>query len=261
MTDVHDKPTDWAEILGDIPADRTDLASGSLHDEIYLTLRQALVMGDLVPGQRFPMRALADRFRTSLIPVRDALKRLVAERSLVMAPDRVVYVPLMTRRRFQEILQVRLSLEGMLARRGAQLISRDQVAELERVNRVMQASVGPGEAKQYLAANYHFHFGLYQAANSDVMLPIVESLWMQVGPFLNAVFTGGGRGNAKLHHAELLKAVRRRDSIAAGNAIKNDLADAADVILASVDFIHDDKDEDGRQERKRAVSEPDADEG
>ena len=50
-------------------------------------------MGDLVPGQRFSMRALADRFQTSLIPVRDALKRLVAERGLMMLPNRTVCVP------------------------------------------------------------------------------------------------------------------------------------------------------------------------
>src|SRR5882762_4954790 len=87
------------------------LLSHSLHDEIYAAIRHALITGELVPSQAFSMRALADEFGTSLIPVRDALKRLVAERGLAVLPNRTVCVPRMARERFQELLQVRLSLE------------------------------------------------------------------------------------------------------------------------------------------------------
>ena len=104
----------------------------------------------------------------------------------------------------------------------------------------MQAAVGTGDVKQYLAANYRFHFGLYQAADSAVMLPIVESLWMQIGPFLNAVFTNGGTKDARDNHAEVLQApcagaTRSRPATPSSS----DLADAADVILANVEFICD----------------------
>jgi DNA-binding GntR family transcriptional regulator len=240
---MDDARSEWADALT-TPLGRAEVAGGRLHDAIYENLRQALVMGDLVPGQRFAMRALADRFHTSLIPVRDALKRLVAERGLVMLPNRTVSVPLMTRATFQELLQVRLSLEAMLARRGAEAITRRQTEALAEINDVMQRAVGTGDVKQYLAANYRFHFGLYGAAGSTVTLPIVESLWMQIGPFLNAVFTNGGTKGARDNHAEVLKALRRRDSIAAGNAVMKDLADAADVILATVAFISDAPEED-----------------
>src|SRR5262249_12512606 len=152
---------------------------------------------------------------------------------------RTVCVPLMTRQAFQELLQVRLSLESMLAQRGAERIGRKQVVALAEINDEMQAAVGLDDVKQYLAANYRFHFGLYRAADSAVILPIVESLWMQIGPFLNAVFTAKGTKNARDNHAEVLKALRRRDSIAAANAVRSDLADAADVILANVEFISD----------------------
>jgi DNA-binding GntR family transcriptional regulator len=172
----------------------------------------------------------------------------------MMMPNRTVCVPLMTRHTFQELLQVRLSLECMLARRAAELISRRQVAELAKINEAMQAAVGPGDVKQYLAANYRFHFGLYQVADSAVMLPIVESLWMQIGPFLNAVFTRRGTRNASDNHAEVLRALRRRDTLGVGNAIRSDLADAADVILANVEFICDkplDDEEDEARVRRR----------
>ena len=255
MPIMDESRSEWAEALVGAPVDRAEMPNGSLHDAIYASLRQALVMGDLVPGQRFSMRALADRFHTSLIPVRDALKRLVAERGLMMLPNRTVCVPLMTRQAFQELLEVRLSLESKLIRRGAELIVRSQVARLAEINDEMQAAVGRDDVKQYLAANHRFHFGLYQVADSAVILPIVESLWMQVGPFLNAVFTREGTNGARDNHMEVLKALRRGDPVAVGNAIKRDLADAADVILANVEFISDrpfdDEEEEARDQRSR----------
>lgn len=221
------------------PVDRTLMTNANLHEEIYAAMRRALVAGDFVPGQVFPMRQLAERFGTSLVPVRDALKLLVAERALAMLPNRTVCVPLMTRERFQELLQARLGLETILARRGCELIGHEAVLELDAINEDMQASVVADEPKRYLAANHRFHFGLYAAAGSSVILPLVESLWMQVGPFMHGVFNARGTRSARDHHAEVLKALRRRDPEAAAQAIYRDLADAADVILAREGFVLD----------------------
>lgn len=220
------------------PLDRR-LVNGSLHDEIYAALRHALVVGDLVPGQAFSIRMLAERFGTSLIPVRDALKRLYAEHALAMLHNRTFCVPKMTRRRFQELLQVRLSLETMLARRAAELISEKATRELERINAEMQEAVPANEVRRYLIANQRFHFAIYRAADSRAIFPIVESLWMQVGPYLNGVFTNAGTRNARDNHTQVLKALRRHDAVAAAEAIRSDLADAADVILARDEFVLD----------------------
>ena len=200
-------------------------------------MRQALIGGDLVPGQVVSIRTLAEKFGTSLIPVRDAMKRLVAERALAMLPNRTFCVPLMTRDRFQELLQVRLSLETMLAQRAAERILPGTIRELEKVNDEMQAAVPADEVGRYLAANQRFHFTLYAAADSSAIYPIVESLWLQVGPFLNGVFTNAGTRSARDNHTQVLKALRRRDAVAAGEAIRHDLADAADVILARHEFV------------------------
>jgi DNA-binding GntR family transcriptional regulator len=226
--------------MPDLTQDGRDGEAGrrpaTLHDDIYAVLRRDLVSGGLVPGQRVSIRTLADRFGTSLVPVRDALKRLVAEHALLMLPNRTVCVPRMTRERFQELLQARLVLETMLTRRAAEQIDHKEIARLEEINDGMRDAVKTGDVKRYLAANHNFHFGLYSAAGSEVVLPIVEMLWVQAGPFLNAVFTDQGTRNAGGSHAEVLKALRRRDPAGAAAAINSDLANAADLILANVDF-------------------------
>lgn len=103
----------------------------------------------------------------------------------------------------------------------------------------MQDAVGADDVKRYLTANQSFHFALYGAANSAVIFPIVESLWMQAGPFLNGVFTNTGTRNARDDHTQILKALRRRDAVAAAEAVASDLADAADVILSREEFVLD----------------------
>ncbi|HEY0297485.1 MAG TPA: GntR family transcriptional regulator [Bordetella sp.] len=221
------------------PADAEDEGghrAAILHDDIYSTLRHDLVTGGLVPGQRVSIRTLAERFETSFLPVRDALKRLVAEHALVMLPNRTVLVPMMTRERFQELLQVRLMLETMLSRQAAARIVHDEVVKLDAINEAMQQAVRDGDVRRYLAANHAFHFGLYEAGGSEVALPIVDKLWVQVGPFLNAVFNQQGTRSAGGNHAEVLKALRRHDPIGVAEAIHSDLANAADLILANVEF-------------------------
>jgi DNA-binding GntR family transcriptional regulator len=211
----------------------------SLHDDIYASLRRSLMAGDLIPGQAVSIRTLAEEFGTSMIPVRDALKRLVAERALTMLPNRTVVVSPMTRRRFQEILNVRLAVESMLARQAAEQVTATEIALLDEVNAQMHEAAAAGRVKAYLIANHKFHFTLYGSARSAVMLPIVESLWMQVGPFLNGVFTAAGVRHAGDNHAEVLKAARRRDSVGVADAISRDLADAADTVLARSEFVPD----------------------
>ncbi len=232
------------------PLDRAQL-SGSLHDEIYLALRHALIVGDVVPGQAFSARTLAEQFGTSLIPVRDALRRLFAEHALAVLQNRTFCVPRMSRERFQELLQVRLTLESMLTRRAAEVITQDEIRELEAINAEMQDAVPANEVRRYLIANHRFHFKIYGAAASLAVFPIVESLWMQVGPFLNGVFTQAGTRSARDNHTQVLKALRRGDAISAAEAIAKDLADAADVILASAEFVVDEEGASGRAKAGR----------
>lgn len=236
------------------PLDRAQV-NGSLHDEIYLALRHALIVGDVVPGQAFSARTLAEQFGTSLIPVRDALRRLFAEHALAVLQNRTFCVPRMSRERFQELLQVRLTLESMLTRRAAEVITQDEIRELETINAEMQDAVPANEVRRYLIANHRFHFKIYGAAGSLAIFPIVESLWMQIGPFLNGVFTQAGTRSARDNHTQVLKALRRGDAISAADAISKDLADAADVILASAEFVVDEEGANGRAKAGRKRTE------
>ena len=210
--------------------------SGNLEDAAYAKMRQALIDGRFSPGQTFTIRALAQAFGTSPMPARDALKRLVAERGLDLLPNRSVIVPMMSRARFQEILQMRLSLEPMITVRAVALITPPVIEAMGDDHRSMCEAVEAGDAVRFLSSNRSFHFRLYEAARTSVMQSVIEGLWVQIGPYLNQVFRSRDTGSirkADHHHTQVLKALRRQDGPAAAQAIWSDLADAADAILAA----------------------------
>ena len=210
----------------------------NLHDAAYEQLRTALLDGQFAPGQNFTIRGLAAQFGTSVMPVRDALKRLVAERALELRPNRSVLLPLMTRTKFLEILEIRLKLECMITRRAAPLATAELVALMERDHETMCMAVQKGDTIAYLAANRRFHFRLYQSAQTQVLMPLIEGLWIQIGPYLRQVFNAQSTVTDSIdhHHTDILKALRRQDAEAAAQAIRADLADAADTILRADQF-------------------------
>lgn len=218
-----------APLQNAIPAD----GNGRLHDVAYSKIREALMEGRFAPGQTFSLRALAEVFGTSAMPIRDALKRLVAEHALELRGNGTVVLPRMTRARFQEILQARLAMEPLLASRGTARVTGEAIRAMAQDHADMCAASQRKNAKGFLAANRRFHFRLYEAAESTVILPIVEGLWMQAGPHLHRIFgaTTSAVDAADHHHLDLLRALRRQDGTAAARAVFDDLSDAADGIL------------------------------
>jgi len=204
----------------------------TLHDRAYLELKKAIMSGAIRPGATITIRAMATALGTSPMPVREALRRLVAERALEMLPTRSVTLPLMTAERFDEISRLRIALEGLATEAGAQHLSREALRRLQQAHTEMNRMKNVGE---YLAKNQEFHFTLYQAAGMPVALQMIESLWLQAGPLLNLAIGEYGFEGAQDHHRELLDQLAKHNAKGARSAIEADITDAARIIRAYLD--------------------------
>lgn len=212
------------------------LSRQTLNDQIYSRLKEAIMSGGLLPGTVLTIRELADSFGVSMMPVREALSRLIAEKVLILQPNRSVAVPVVSLEKFRQITRIRLMLEGTAAREGARQITHKEIAELERLNEIME-KIGPGEAKKFLDLNRRFHFTLYRACGDEVMVNMIESLWLQSGPTLNYLLrAAAARGNNLEHfHRELMKALREGDEARAEQAILGDIDSASRTILPMIE--------------------------
>src|SRR5690554_2027134 len=82
-------------------------------DEVYQTLRSQLIAGAFAPGQKLTLRGLAEQFGTSVMPVREAVRRLTAQGGLQINPNRTIEVRAPTSEEFDEMLKIRSALEGL----------------------------------------------------------------------------------------------------------------------------------------------------
>ena len=206
-------------------------AQNTAHVRVHAGLKEALMNGDFLPGQRLVVRQIAEQFRTSPMPVREALRQLVSDEAMFDHPNRGVIVPEATVARISDLVRVRCSVEGTAAEWAATTITPDELDELARVNARMRDCVNKNMLADYLGLNRRFHFTMYQAARSPVVHQIIEKLWLQAGPFLNIVRSDVTYGLGLDHHDEMLAALRRADGAAARKALVADLREAADIIL------------------------------
>lgn len=231
----------------------------TLHERIYGELKQALIAGHLASGEVVTIRPLAEELGTSVMPVRDALLRLAAERALELMPNRSIRVPRMTRAGFDELYRIRGDLESMAAAMAAEHIQPAEIAELEGHRVRIIAAVESGEAGAWVVAYKDFHFHVFSAARSVHLMPMIESMWLQSGPILSAPFNHAIAGASGKRAAmpqsvavdALLAALKIADADAARAAVE--AAFAEEVAWFHANFEFDAPEDDRRTTANGAV--------
>lgn len=210
----------------------------SLSQRVYHHLRDLLISGQLQPGERLTLAEVAAAVGTSHMPVREAVRQLVAERALTMLPNRALQVPVMTVARFRQLLSVRKLVEGEAVAQAAQRIDAAALARVEALSRQFGAqmtSKSP-DVSELIALNKALHFGIYEAAGNAVQLEVIELLWLQVGPVINLDLRSGSRRLSEAPaldcHRRVIEGLAARDSAAARAGLEADLDSAAAVIIA-----------------------------
>ncbi|CAD5107134.1 GntR family transcriptional regulator [Zestomonas carbonaria] len=211
-----------------LPAPPADPAQAkpadNLQEQLYQSIRADLLAGRYRPGQALKIRDLARQWGTSAMPVRTALQRLVAEGALEGEPQRSMRVPAMTRERYEQLLSVRLALEGLAVDLAVPRLTRDDLRCLRNCVETMQDAVQKGSIEQYLSHNSHFHLHLYQRCENPLLLRLIDSLWLQVGPFFNRLFSEADLSlRLNQFHGDVLDALERGDGAAARQALEQDL--------------------------------------
>lgn len=207
----------------------------SLQEKVYGKLRNAIMSGTLKPGQPASIRGLAAAMGTSPIPVREALQRLSTERALEVLPNGSVAVPLMSRERFLDLRRTRRLVEGFATELAADKLGAADLKKLDRAIAQMSQHRDRDNMKELLVANYRLRFTIYAATQSQTLLPIIESLWLQVGPWFNLALPPTAAEVTVELQSEAVEALKRRDGAAARRFIERDLDATADQILAYLD--------------------------
>jgi len=215
--------------------------SARLTDAVHCELRRCLFSGRLRAGEVLRLRALAAHLGTSVQPVRDAVQRLVAEGALEQGLNRDIRVCRLSRDSLVELYRVRILLEGEATAMAAGHGTVDLGAAEAAIDRMIDAS-DRSDSGAYSAANFDFHFGIYRAAGSFHLMPLIETLWLRIGPMLDIGPGGTTRAEIRMFegqqdHRDILAAIARKDAETARARLADDLERARDWFLRHHPFV------------------------
>jgi len=200
-------------------------------DNTYATLRQWITVGKFLPGERLKIRNVAASMGVGHMPVRAALQRLAAQGALVNIPNAGVAVPRLSVPEFDDLLQMRILLEGEAAERGCLRLDAAQTTTLAGLCERMGQALAASDATDYLAANEDFHVLLYRAAGSPLLFELIDTLWLKAGPNSNQLFVAPQAASVYNDaHTEVMAALQRRDSAGVRNAVEKDIFVAGQIV-------------------------------
>lgn len=209
-----------------------------LNASVYAELRKRIVTGFISPDHELSTRSLAGELGVSQTPVRDALSRLSAEGAVCIRSKRRVRVPEMTSERFNDLLRCRLLLEPEAAAQAIPHLRVEDVQRLREINATLEAALQADDAAGYMQANYDFHFTLYRAQPQKTLIQLIETLWLQFGPYMRVLYGRVPSTELNDSHGAAIKAIEALDADGLRAAIKQDISDGMGMLgqrdLASI---------------------------
>ncbi len=207
-------------------ADSADL----LHTSVYSELQRRFVTGQVMPGSFLSTRGLAAELGVSQMPVREALRRLAAEGAVEIRSKRKIGVPVMTAARFDDLLRCRLLLEPEAAQAALPYITPALLKKLRETDKGMGVAMRSGDVAAYMEGNFDFHFLIYRAQPRKTLLRLIETLWLQFGPYMRVVYGRFGTANLVDQHCVAIARIDAGDAAGLRQAISTDISDGMGLI-------------------------------
>jgi DNA-binding GntR family transcriptional regulator len=165
-----------------------------------------------------------------MTPVREALRRLVAEGALSLSASGRYTTPALSNDRLEELAALRSLLEPELAVRALPRAHFALIERMEKINTAIAEQVAKHDATGYIRTNLEFHRTLYLRAQAPAMLAMAETVWLQLGPTMRALYGRLGRTELPRNHRLILAALRAGDEPSLRLAVRADVTQGLRLI-------------------------------
>lgn len=210
-------------------AQGANVAPAQIADQVLETLRAWIVNGRLASGQRLRVREIAALVGTSVMPVREAIRRLEQSGLVVREPYKGAVVRGLTQEELDQAYDVRILLEGTCARLGADAIGAGEIRLMDEHWRELEEAALAGDVHEALEHDEELLATLYSASGNEVALEIIRGLWDRCRPYkVLWASTSEFRGGVRIWHykPDLIDAARRNDGAAAERILRTSYQEA-----------------------------------
>ncbi|NSI90095.1 GntR family transcriptional regulator [[Clostridium] scindens] len=151
-----------------------------LRDVVFNTLRQAILRGELKPGERLMEIQLANKLGVSRTPIREAIRKLELEGLVLMIPRKGAEVAEITEKSLRDVLEVRRALEELAVQLACEKITKEEIRELERVAKEFQQVVKSSDITEIAEVDVCFHDIIYTATDNQKLIQLLNNLREQM---------------------------------------------------------------------------------
>jgi len=211
---------------------RPDPAPSSAHDRVYRGLRGRIMHGELPPAHALTLRGLAADYNVSMTPAREAIRRLSTEGALTVSSSGRVTTPELGNERIEELAALRTLLEVELASRALPRAHIALIDRLQSINSRIADEIERHDAVGYIRRNLEFHRALYLRAQAPAMLAMAETVWLQLGPTMRALYGRLTRKEPPHYHRLIIAALKAGDEPGLRLAVRSDVTQGLKMLLA-----------------------------
>jgi DNA-binding GntR family transcriptional regulator len=191
------------------------------------------------PGTRIDQVDLARQLGISLVPLREALRKLAAEGLVQIVPHRGVFVCQISRDELKDLYSVRIILEGIATRVAVPRVTDECIARLTRLLSKMEHETPKEQYTDLLLLNREFHFTVYSASGRAFLCELIADLWEKSERYRAFYVHLPGRSlQALKEHKEVLHALRCRQANKAVRAVRNDIRQTMTDLLSVFEKGH-----------------------
>ncbi len=197
--------------------------TAAAHDRVYRALRTRIMHGEVAPGEALTLRGIGRDFGVSMTPAREAVRRLVAEGALFLSSSGRVSTPELSNERIEELAALRALIEVELASRALPRAHMALIDRMQDINSNVAEMVAKRDAVGYIRTNLEFHRTLYLRAQAPAMLAMAETVWLQLGPTMRALYGRLRRTEPPQDHRLIIAALKAGDEPSLRLAVRSDV--------------------------------------
>ena len=202
-----------------------------LRDVVFNTLREAILKGDLKPGERLMELQLASKLGVSRTPIREAIRMLEQEGLAVTTPRKGAEVAKMTLKDMEDVLEIRDALDELAVRIACQKISDEQLRQLEDMKELFEKSTQTGNVKKIAEADVTFHDVIYEATGNPKLVTLLNNLREQVYRYrVEYIKDPKNYPTLIAEHEAILESLKNRDVKNAVEAMHVHVANQAEAV-------------------------------
>ncbi|MCB1310505.1 MAG: GntR family transcriptional regulator [Sedimentitalea sp.] len=207
-------------------------AMPAAHDMVFRSLRARIMYGEIAPGRALTLRGIGKEYGVSMTPAREAVRRLVAEGALFLSSSGRVSTPELTAERIEELSALRALLEVELSSRALPRAHMALIDRLQSINASISDTIAARDAVGYIRSNLEFHRTLYLRAQAPAILAMAETVWLQLGPTMRALYDRLQRTDPPHFHRLIIAALKAGDEPGLRLAVRSDVTQGLRMLVA-----------------------------